>query len=319
MKLFYAILPLFVSVTLLVGCSTIRRSVIQGTGHGDPAAVVSPGPGYDLVHLKTPDSTEIVAQFGCATNQDGDALSDYNHRPTVLFFYPGGYNLLRCKAIFDGVRKLGVNICIPEYPGFGMSSGQASESGCYAAADAAYDYIRGRGDLDQNQVVVIGWSVGGCVAIDLASRRHVTSVTAIATSTKIEDVVVSLTDKHWWTAWIPRIVVRGLVSQAKFDSVAKIPKVTAPILLVYSKNDELISEKMVSRLKRAANREVSVRELDGVGHRDYFKVEASQLWDILRDWHSIDRQAQSEQASQPAEGTPGSESLPSAESDPRRL
>jgi pimeloyl-ACP methyl ester carboxylesterase len=277
MKRFFAILPLLVSVTLLVGCSTIRRGVIQGTGHGDPAATVSPSPGYDLVRLKTPDSTEIVAQFGCATNLEGDALSDYNHCPTVIFFYPGGYDLLRCKAIFDGFRKLGVNILIPEYPGFGMSLGQASESGCYAAADAACDYIRGRIDLDQNQVFVIGWSVGGGVAIDLASRRHVTGVAAIATSTKIEDVVVSLTDKHWSTAWIPRIVVRGFVSQAKFDSLAKIPKVTAPILLVYSKRDELISDEMVSRLKRSANTEVSVRQIDGVSHRDYFKVEASQL------------------------------------------
>src|ERR1017187_7369073 len=102
MKRFYAFFPLLVSVTLLVGCSTIRRSVIQGTGHGDPAAAVSPNPGYDLVHLKTPDSIEIIAQFGCATNQEGDALSDHNHCPTVIFFYPGGYDLLRCKAIFDG-------------------------------------------------------------------------------------------------------------------------------------------------------------------------------------------------------------------------
>jgi hypothetical protein len=53
---------------------------------------------------------------------------------------------------------------------------------------------------------------------------------------------------------------------------------------------------MVSRLRRAANTEVSVRQIEGVGHRDYFKVEASQLWDILRDWLKVDIQAQSKQA-----------------------
>ena len=42
---------------------------------------------------------------------------------------------------FDRFRRLGLNVIIPDYVGYGMSGGSPSEKGCQATADAAYDYL----------------------------------------------------------------------------------------------------------------------------------------------------------------------------------
>ena len=47
---------------------------------------------------------------------------------------------------FERFRRLGVNVLIPEYVGYGMSGGKPSERGCRGTADAAYEYlVRTRG------------------------------------------------------------------------------------------------------------------------------------------------------------------------------
>ena len=91
--------------------------------------------------------------------------------------------MARCQKSFEGLRRLGVNVLIPEYPGYGMSDGRASERGCYAAADVAYDYLARRPDIDRAQIIVAGHSLGGAVAVDLASRRHVAALITLSTFT----------------------------------------------------------------------------------------------------------------------------------------
>ena len=76
--------------------------------------------------------------------------------------------LVRCHF-----RRLGANVMIPDYVGYGLSGGSPSEAGCYATADTAYEHLKGRKDVDPGKIVAAGWSMGGGVAVDLAARRPV--------------------------------------------------------------------------------------------------------------------------------------------------
>ena len=49
--------------------------------------------------------------------------------------------LAASKPEFDRFRRLGLNVIVPDYIGYGMSEGHPSEKGCTATADAAYDYL----------------------------------------------------------------------------------------------------------------------------------------------------------------------------------
>jgi pimeloyl-ACP methyl ester carboxylesterase len=90
----------------------------------------------------------------------------------LLYFYGNGMSLETSSYEFARFRQLGFNVLIAEYPGYGMSSGQASESGCYEAANAAYHYLKAILHVHPAQIIVDGWSLGAAVAIDLASRKQ---------------------------------------------------------------------------------------------------------------------------------------------------
>lgn len=262
----------------------MRRGVLQGTDHGQPAAAIAPVAGEELVALTTRSGTKIVALFGAATEADGRARADAAQRPTVLYFYPGGYTVQRSRAVFDGFRRLGCNVLVPEYPGFGLSSGKPTEGGCYEAADAAWAYLQTRPDLDRRRIVVAGWSVGGGVAVDLAARRPAAGLIVIGTSTRIQDVARNLADRRGQTAWIPSWFLWTVTAQCRLDSIAKIPAVTCPTLIVYGERDELATKAMAERLAAAAKPSAKLVRIDGVGHGDFFRVDPAPLWSELGTW-----------------------------------
>ena len=78
----------------------------------------------------------------------------------LVYFYGNGMCLEACSYEFAQFRQLGYTVLVPEYPGYGMSSGWASESGCYEAADAAYHYLTETIGAHPTQIVVAGWSLG---------------------------------------------------------------------------------------------------------------------------------------------------------------
>src|SRR4051812_7708807 len=102
------------------------------------------GPNEELVHLKTPDGTPLVGFFGKA---DGLAPGDTAPRPTAFFFYGNGDNMKSAFEEFHMFRRLGYHCMLVDYAGYGMSGGKASEQGCYAAAEAAYQYVLTRPDV----------------------------------------------------------------------------------------------------------------------------------------------------------------------------
>ena len=78
-----------------------------------------------------------------------------------------GHRLENAKVLY---KTLKCNILLVEYRGYGMSDGIPSEEGFYQDAQAAYDFVDSREDLDSSKIVIFGRSLGGAVAIDLASR-----------------------------------------------------------------------------------------------------------------------------------------------------
>jgi fermentation-respiration switch protein FrsA (DUF1100 family) len=190
----------------------------------------------------------------------------------MLFFYGNGMYLKAAEEEFEEFRRLGVNVMIPEYVGYGMSGGQASESGCYATADAAYEHLRNRKDIDPNKIIASGWSLGGAVAIDLASRRPVAGLMTFSAFTRMAETV-----RHHYP-WLPA----SLLLRHRFESLRKLPHVQAPILMGHGKRDEIIPFPMMARLAAAAKSPVKTFAVDGAGHNDFFLVAGPRLQEEIR-------------------------------------
>lgn len=255
-------LPLFIFVGLIVVFAAIQDNLIfpGRASQGRPEAAVTPPPGAEMVTLRGADGGRIVALFGPALNADGTPHAEAGKRPTLLFFYGNGMHLATSLDLFESFRRLGANVLIPDYPGYGLSAGSPSEAGCYAAADAGLAHLRGRADVDPDRIVVAGWSLGGAVAIDLAARTPVAGLAAFSTFSSLPDVAAI----HF--PWLPT----GLLLRHRFESERKIGQVAGPILLAHGTDDAMIPFAMMDRLAKAAGRPVDRVAIAGAGHNDVF-------------------------------------------------
>jgi pimeloyl-ACP methyl ester carboxylesterase len=250
--------PIAACVALLFsGCGSVaRRTVLPGSYLTPPKNIVSESPGYELVALRTAAGTKIVAQFGGALDPTGQSLPRDPTRPTVLFFYGNRMCLAASQQIFEDLRRMGVDVLIPEYPGYGMSGGVASEQECYAAADAALHYLSTRPDIDPHHIVVAGLSIGCGPAVDLAARNPVAGVVLVVPLTNIQEIGSDLTP--WYLRW----AVPLLAHYAAFDNLGKIPQVKAPILIVRATRDQVTSSKRSEELVAAAKTRIASVAVD---------------------------------------------------------
>ena len=146
-----------------------------------------------------------------------------------------------CTDEMQRFRRLGVNVIVPDYLGYGMSGGRASEAGCYAAADAAYDYLLTRPDVDRHKLIASGWSLGGAVAIDLAHRRPISRLITISTFTTLRNMA-------------PECPISIGLLRYQFDNLAKLPEIYCPTLIIHGSIDTLVPASMAPRLVRAPPR-----------------------------------------------------------------
>jgi len=239
---------------------------------GLAGALLPPSADYELIPLKTRDGTPIIAEFGRALGRDGKRAVDPGHAPTVLFFYGNGACAANMAAEFWKLRQMGANVIMPDFPGYGMSGGKPSERGFYAAADAVLDYVTGRPGIDRDRIVAVGWSMGGAVAIDLASRRRVAALETISAFTSLPAVA------HTVTPWLP---VTWLL-RSRFDSLSKIASITCPIFIAHGTLDRIVPPAMAGQLAAAARGKVVPFMIEGAGHNDVFDTGGDALWSAMR-------------------------------------
>jgi hypothetical protein len=145
---------------------------------------------------------------------------------------------------------------VPDYLGFGLSEGSASEQACYATADAAYEHLLFRDDIDPSLIVAGGVSLGGAVAVELAARRPLAGAMALVTFTSIPDMA-----RHLY----PDVPIWRFIRH-KFDSAAKIGAVTCPTLVGHSTGDKLVPSWMADRLARRCGGPVTRLVIHGADH-----------------------------------------------------
>src|SRR3989442_11318757 len=199
----------------------------------------------------------------------------------LVYFYGNGMGLETSSSAFAQFRQLGFNVLIPEYPGYGMSSGWASESGCYEAADAAYHYLTETLHAHPAQIVVAGWSLGAAVAIDLAARRQVAGLIVLGAFTNLPE------QAHAMLPWVPKWVVRLFIRE-RFDNVSKIRQVTCPIFIGHGTEDELVPFAMAERLAQAARQRgpVTFLPIQECSHNGIFEASSGCVWTAIKDFLS---------------------------------
>jgi pimeloyl-ACP methyl ester carboxylesterase len=256
-----------VAATLAGGCASMERKFVYPGAASQGQAAVAAAPDYELVPLELRDGTHCIGQFGAALDASGHRLPNTEDRPTLIFFYGNGMCLARSAGEFNAFRQLGANVFIPEFPGYGMSGGQPNENGFYALADAAFEHVCQRREVDARRVVVCGWSLGAALAIHLASRNDVKGLVTISAFTTLPEV------EHATMPWLPI----SWFLRPRFDNLSRMPNVTCPVLLVHGGRDKLVPVEMAERLAGQAKTRARVYRVPEAGHNDIFATGGAQL------------------------------------------
>jgi fermentation-respiration switch protein FrsA (DUF1100 family) len=143
-----------------------------------------------------------------------------------------------------------------DYPGYGRSEGAPSEAGCYAAADAAYDWLAEIQQVPPERILLFGRSLGGGVVTDLARRRPHRALVLCSTFSSMPDMATRL---------FPFLPGRWLMHN-QFDNLAKISHCRRPVFITHSSGDQLIPISQAERLFAAANEPKELFRVEGLAH-----------------------------------------------------
>jgi hypothetical protein len=198
---------------------------------------------------------------------DGVRINAFYHSnpasQQVLLWFHGnaeniGYDLDHLRAL----ATIGVNILAVDYRGYGKSAGKPDEAGVYEDADAAYDYLIKQRHFRGDDILVYGHSLGGAVAVNLASRRPCGGLI----------VQSSFTNARAMARRMLLIPLMEYVMKSRFDSLQKIRAVRAPILIVHGTRDEVVPFQMGQQLFAAAPEPKRFYPIEGAGHNDLMEV-----------------------------------------------
>jgi fermentation-respiration switch protein FrsA (DUF1100 family) len=199
-------------------------------------------------------------------------LPDPQSPKVILSFHGNAEDLSSAAGVLKFYSALGTNLMALDYRGYGKSKGSPFEEGLYRDADAAYDYLVGERHIQPEDIILLGHSLGGVVAIDLASRRPCGGLV----------VESSLTTAREMVRRVLGIPLPGYKPRTRFDSLSKIAQVRAPVLIAHGAKDEVIPFSMGRRLFENANQPKDFYAVEGAGHNDFLEVAGEAYLERLR-------------------------------------
>jgi fermentation-respiration switch protein FrsA (DUF1100 family) len=191
---------------------------------------------------------------------------------TVLLLHGNAGNISHRLDKLAVLNDLGASVLLLDYRGYGHSDGSPDEAGTYRDAEAAYRWLIERG-IEPQDVIVYGESLGGPIATDLAARQPVGGLILESSPSSILAVA-----QHFY----PLLPVSVLLS-VRYDALAKIGKVRAPLLVLHSPTDDIVPFAMAEQVYAAANPPKRMVALRG-GHNDNFLVAADVYRGALGDF-----------------------------------
>jgi fermentation-respiration switch protein FrsA (DUF1100 family) len=180
--------------------------------------------------------------------------------PALLYLHGARWSLSNNLFRIQRLQRMGFAVLAIDYRGFGRSDGELpSEAYTYADAQVAWEYLRERAP-DPHRRFVYGHSLGGAVAIELATRNNdVAGLIADSTFTSMRDMAEAM--------GYGDLAIGPLLTQ-RFDSLAKIATVAAPILFIHGSSDRFVPAAMSEKLYAAAREPKRLLLVESGNHRD---------------------------------------------------
>jgi len=184
-------------------------------------------------------------------------LPPFGDRPAtsvILFAHGNGERIDDWGDTFSEVRTWGLGVLLVEYPGYGRSGGSPSEGAIRAVMLRAYDRLRVLPGLDRVPVIGYGRSLGGGAIGLLIAERELAALVLESTFSSVVDLARERG-------------VPGALMWERFETLARLPRYSGPVLVVHGDRDALIPVSHARALSAAAA-EAELVVFPGCGHND---------------------------------------------------
>ncbi|MCG8434628.1 MAG: alpha/beta hydrolase [Gammaproteobacteria bacterium] len=207
------------------------------------AAPTDIGLKYEDLTLQTADGETLHAWF----------IPARNTRAVLLFFHGNAGNISHRLDSIRIFNQLGFDVLIFDYRGYGKSSGTPSEQGTYTDAHTAWQYLREQRGIPENNIILFGRSLGGAVAAQLAAETEPAALILESTFTSVPDMGAKV---------YPFLPVR-LLATLNYNTQEAMKKTQCPVLVIHSREDEIIPFSFGQALYETANAPKKSLEVQG--------------------------------------------------------
>jgi len=175
---------------------------------------------YEDVTLNTADNVQLHGWYIPAPQS----------QQFLLFFHGNAGNISDRGWSIELFHRLGLNVFIVEYRGYGKSQGKPGEQGLYQDAAASWRYLTEEKGIASDQILIFGRSLGGAVAAKLASEVQARGLMLESTLSSARDFAR--------TAF--PVLSRLVILRHDFNTTENIRRVNYPVLVLHSPDDDLI-------------------------------------------------------------------------------
>jgi fermentation-respiration switch protein FrsA (DUF1100 family) len=179
---------------------------------------------------------------------------------TILFCHGNAGNIGDRIETAQIYHALGIDTFLFDYRGYGKSEGHISESGFYADADAAWKFLTEVKSIEPERIVIVGRSLGGPVAANLASRRQPAGLILESTFPSLSRIAGSL---------YPFLPVRFLL-RYQFPTMNVAQACQSHKLVLHAETDEIVPFRLGKELFDGIAPPKTFRILKGTHNDCYF-------------------------------------------------
>lgn len=191
-----------------------------------------------------PDGEAVEIETADGSILDGLYFPCENARAVVLLSHGNGQILKSIEQTAMRYRdEFQVSILIYDYRGYGRSEGHPSATGILDDGRAARKWLAEREGIDEREIVQMGFSLGGSVAIDMAAKDGARGLILQSTFTSLPDIIASK---------IPLVPTKSLLYE-QLDSLDKIKSYDGPLFISHADADWVIPYRQGIALFEAGN------------------------------------------------------------------
>lgn len=153
------------------------------------------------------------------------------------------------------MQDLGYDILIPDYRSYGKTEGSIqSEKQLLQDVQKAYDYLLQ--SYDEQDIILVGYSLGTGMASYLASKNNPDKLFLVAPFTSLTDIK----NKYLW--FFPDFLLKFKLPVKKF-----MHDITCPVTIVHGTHDRVVDYQFSEELKSIFTKKIDLVTVNREGHR----------------------------------------------------